>query len=179
HLKQRKGRHGVFFGCSNYPKCKYTSNKNHYYKKPTSPSRASNLIKINASDIQSVSYCPMSFYYRQHGVEQSHKNQVSMEKGTFNHEVERYIQHKRSDSRCYLASYAFGIDHPVTVFFRGYRDEKLIHNPLGRLSMKTYYWLSPKLIFIGKYLPGFKLLSQIVINKLFKLLSTNISRNNP
>lgn len=25
-LIERKGKHGIFYGCSNYPKCRYTKN---------------------------------------------------------------------------------------------------------------------------------------------------------
>ena len=33
-LVARKGKHGDFFGCSNFPKCKYTT-KARWYKKTT------------------------------------------------------------------------------------------------------------------------------------------------
>ena len=40
-----------------------------------------------------------------------------------------------NDDRCFIASYAFGIEDPRTVYFREFRDRHLLHCLAGRLLM--------------------------------------------
>lgn len=53
-----------------------------------------------------------------------------------------------NDDRCFIASYAFGIDDSRTVYFREFRDRHLLHCLAGRLLMTAYYALSPYLVLM-------------------------------
>ena len=53
-----------------------------------------------------------------------------------------------NDDRCFIASYAFGIDDPRTDYFREFRDRHLLHSLAGRLLMRAYYVLSPYLVLM-------------------------------
>ena len=61
-----------------------------------------------------------------------------------------YSSSKKSEG-CYIATMAYGnYDHPQVMFLRRYRDEVLLKSITGRLFVKFYYWLSPKLVKILK-----------------------------
>ena len=55
---------------------------------------------------------------------------------------------KRSEG-CYIATMAYGdYNHPKVMVLRRYRDNILAKSTYGRAFIKTYYWLSPKLVKI-------------------------------
>jgi hypothetical protein len=56
----------------------------------------------------------------------------------------------KTDDRCFIASYAFGIDDPRTDYFREFRDRHLQDCLTGRFLMASYYRLSPHLVRICK-----------------------------
>ncbi len=45
---------------------------------------------------------------------------------------------------CYLLTAGFGRAHPVIDFFRRFRDEALLTNPLGHMFTRTYYATAPQ-----------------------------------
>lgn len=52
---------------------------------------------------------------------------------------------------CYIATMAYGdYDHPHVMILRRYRDEYLLTNWKGRLFVRFYYWISPKMVRILK-----------------------------
>lgn len=55
---------------------------------------------------------------------------------------------KKSEG-CYIATMAYGdYNHPKVMVLRRYRDNILAKSTYGRAFIKTYYWLSPKLVKI-------------------------------
>lgn len=53
---------------------------------------------------------------------------------------------KRNEG-CYIATMAYGdYDHPQVLILRQFRDEELLTTVGGRLFVRIYYWLSPKLV---------------------------------
>lgn len=55
---------------------------------------------------------------------------------------------KRSEG-CYIATMAYGdYDHPQVKILRRFRDEVLLKSNGGRLFVKFYYWVSPKMVTI-------------------------------
>jgi hypothetical protein len=50
------------------------------------------------------------------------------------------------DSRCFIASHAFGSAAPETNFLRIWRDRVLLQTWYGRLFVQTYYELSPLML---------------------------------
>ncbi len=53
---------------------------------------------------------------------------------------------KSSKGFCFVATYAFGEDHPITNDLRLFRDHVLNQSPLGRWFIRTYYHYSPELV---------------------------------
>lgn len=54
-------------------------------------------------------------------------------------------------SACYIATMTYGdYNHPNVVFLRQYRDERLLTNPFGKLFVKAYYFISPKIVNLFK-----------------------------
>jgi hypothetical protein len=50
------------------------------------------------------------------------------------------------DERCFVASYAYGVDHPKTKAMRDFRDTEILSRPGGRWLVSAYYRLSPTLV---------------------------------
>ena len=66
---------------------------------------------------------------------------------------------KRSEG-CYIATMAYGdYNHPKVMVLRRYRDNILAKSTYGRAFIKTYYWLSPKLV---KILSNHKRINSII-----------------
>lgn len=78
---------------------------------------------------------------------------------------------KRSEG-CYIATMAYGdYNHPKVMVLRRYRDNILAKSTYGRAFIKTYYWLSPKLV---KILSNHKRISSIIrclLDKIVEKLS--------
>ncbi len=54
---------------------------------------------------------------------------------------------KPSSGGCYIATMAYGsYDHPQVLVLRNFRDEYLAKSLLGRAFIRTYYFVSPKLV---------------------------------
>jgi hypothetical protein len=54
---------------------------------------------------------------------------------------------ERKSEGCYIATMAYGYyDHPQVVILRRYRDNVLMQSVLGRVFVKFYYWISPKMV---------------------------------
>lgn len=54
---------------------------------------------------------------------------------------------KNKSEGCYIATMAYGsYDHPKVMILRHYRDRILLKSMLGRISVRIYYWISPKLV---------------------------------
>ena len=50
---------------------------------------------------------------------------------------------------CYIATMVYGYyDHPKVLVLRSFRDKYLLKNKLGKLFVKLYYWISPKLVIL-------------------------------
>lgn len=61
-----------------------------------------------------------------------------------------YTPPKKSEG-CYIATMVYGdYDHPKVMILRRYRDEILKKSFLGRLFIRVYYFVSPKLVSILK-----------------------------
>jgi hypothetical protein len=56
-----------------------------------------------------------------------------------------------SKGGCYIATMVYGdYDHPQVIILRNFRDEILLKTIFGRLFVKTYYLISPRLVNILK-----------------------------
>lgn len=54
---------------------------------------------------------------------------------------------------CYIATYCYGESHPITESLRSYRDEVLLSSSSGRVFVRLYQFLSPKVIWSTTRLP--------------------------
>lgn len=58
---------------------------------------------------------------------------------------------QQKNEGCYIATMAYGdYNHPQVLTLRRFRDDVLLKNKFGRLSVKMYYFLSPKLVYLLK-----------------------------
>ncbi|MBP6870976.1 MAG: hypothetical protein KBC43_03125 [Bacteroidales bacterium] len=75
----------------------------------------------------------------------------------------------RSSGGCYIATMAYGsYDHPQVLILRKFRDEILAQSLTGRLFIKIYYFLSPKLV---KLLSGHKSINKGIRNILDQIVN--------
>ena len=57
------------------------------------------------------------------------------------------ISVQKKSEGCYIATMVYGdYDHPQVLAFRRFRDNRLLTNIPGRIFVKLYYWVSPKLV---------------------------------
>ncbi len=69
-------------------------------------------------------------------------------------------RYSKKNEGCYIATMAYGnYDHPQVLFLRRYRDQILKSSTLGRLFIRCYYFVSPKIVFMLK---GHDLINQII-----------------
>ena len=82
---------------------------------------------------------------------------------------------KRSSSSssggCYIATMAYGsYEHPQVIELRKFRDEILASTFIGRLFIKTYYLISPKLVEKLKNKKGINAIIRKTLNQFIKLI---------
>ena len=58
-----------------------------------------------------------------------------------------------ADRRCFIASFALGIDDPDTQLLRLWRDQRLMPSRVGRTMVLFYYHVSPVMVRILSALP--------------------------
>lgn len=77
-----------------------------------------------------------------------------------------------SSSGCYIATMAYGdYDHPQVLKLRRFRDEVLDKNYFGKLFIKYYYSISPKLVSLLKGQPYVNTTIQNILNQIIKLIN--------
>ncbi|GIC77599.1 CFI-box-CTERM domain-containing protein [Moritella sp. F3] len=124
---------------------------------------------VNASDCGKVAYCPQSYALsKKHKVtdkyilkRQKHGNQGHAE-------LTNTALAMSKDSRCFIATYAFGEDSAITCDLRLFRDEHLKPHLMGRVFISIYYALSPLLISLCKHSVRFKFLSILLVRSVHK-----------
>ena len=74
---------------------------------------------------------------------------------------------KKSEG-CYIATMAYGdYDHPQVMELRKYRDQVLLKSVPGRLFVRFYYWISPKMV---KLLSGHDSINKAIRRVLDKMV---------
>ncbi|NVN97112.1 hypothetical protein HXX01_02675 [Candidatus Nomurabacteria bacterium] len=82
-----------------------------------------------------------------------------------------YRKPTSSSSGCYIATMAYGdYNHPQVIILRNFRDETLTRTKLGRLFIKSYYKISPKLVELLKKQERTNKLIRIILNQLIKMI---------
>ena len=137
-LELKHGRYGPFFGCSNYPGCKYTTSV--LFDESTPTETAAKF--VNASTIALVKFCPNAAYLKKIAAPTSPEVDKLRIKGQVAHE--RVFR----DKRCFIASHVFHDDHPAVESLRAWRDDTLRHKLYGPKIIEIYYGVSPSLLKI-------------------------------
>lgn len=121
---------------------------------------------VTASDIGKAAFCPhaMSLSKQRAGYA-SPSAESSMENGSILHEdlTDRVMGTR--DSRCYVATYAFGESHPTTEKLRSWRDAELIPHWWGRALVKAYYKASPFLVQACRGNPRFGRIVKAIVSR--------------
>jgi hypothetical protein len=101
-----------------------------------------------------------------------HKSNPSYGGGhTYNKSYSASSNAKRNEG-CYIATMAYGdYDHPQVLLLRKYRDERLMQSCLGRLFVKTYYFISPKLVKILRGHENINAFIRILLDKYIEWLN--------
>lgn len=75
---------------------------------------------------------------------------------------------QNSKEGCYIATLVYGnYCSPEVIMLRKYRDESLNVFFIGRLIIKTYYWISPKIIYLFGQSIWFRYISKSLIEIIF------------
>ncbi len=60
-----------------------------------------------------------------------------------------YSSNSSKKEGCYIATMVYGdYDHPQVLVLRRFRDKQLLSTHFGRVFVKCYYWVSPRLVTI-------------------------------
>ncbi len=118
---------------------------------------------VSASDVGRAAFCPRYLNHKQAGAQVSKYAMAARTKGDIEHDK---LNKQAEDKRCYVASYAYGIDDPRTIRLREFRDENLVGNLPGRILVEVYYRLSPSLIDAAKQFHPLDVLLRRVIDKI-------------
>lgn len=99
------------------------------------------------TDIVSSVYCEQkTIFDRECGDKRPMSVRVKAVTGSFEHlrfQAEGYSR-AVADRRCFIASAVYGEAAPETEFLRLWRDRCLMHSWLGRLAVRGYYAISPR-----------------------------------
>jgi len=101
---------------------------------------------VSASDIGKAAYCPHSLALSKRKHADNVESDAARQRGTDLHEDLTGKVMGDLDKRCYVATYAFGEDDPITQSLRAWRDRVLKPTWWGRALVRTYYRCSPWLV---------------------------------
>jgi hypothetical protein len=98
----------------------------------------------------------------------------NFDSGYYNKPRSTYKSNKKEG--CFIATYAYdNYNHPDVLILRSFRDTLLYKSILGRWFIKTYYFLSPKLVSLLKWLKIPKSLIRKFILPLVLLINKNFN----
>lgn len=102
-------------------------------------------VKVSASEVSEAFFCSYRLRNRLNGVTVSKRFKKSAKRGDSKHEYQNRIGR---DKRCFISTYALGDEHPDTVRLRVFRDQVLMTSFIGRLIVRMYYLISPRLVHL-------------------------------
>ena len=79
---------------------------------------------------------------------------------------------------CFIASVCYnGYDSPEVLTFRYFRDEVLLKKYSGKIFVKAYYFLSPKIsLYIGKSEKAKRVIRKYFLDVILKFISNNFDK---
>lgn len=76
---------------------------------------------------------------------------IQSPKSVHNYDLPNYKTKNQPNEGCYIATMAYGdYNHPQVLTLRRFRDDVLLKSKSGRLLVKIYYYISPKLVYLLK-----------------------------
>ncbi|MFC1742878.1 CFI-box-CTERM domain-containing protein [Candidatus Riflebacteria bacterium] len=104
---------------------------------------------------------------RAEDIDSSEMHEENTEKMLKNDEL---VNGQNQENQCFIASAVFSPTHPYVQFLRNYRDQFLVRSLQGRIFIKLYIRVSPKLLpFIRAFPPLQSLLKKVITRYIFKL----------
>ena len=103
---------------------------------------------VSASDVGRAAFCPHSLELKNAGARVSEDAIKRRQRGDQLHD--EHNQKVVEDSRCYIASYLYGVNDERTNRLRRFRDTVLIPHRSGRFLIDLYYLISPRLVSLAK-----------------------------
>jgi len=102
---------------------------------------------ISASEVGRARFCAHALELKYSGAAVSASAEKARERGDAAHErFNTQMRESQRDSRCFIASHAYGLQDPRTEMLRQWRDEVLMPTATGRVFVKLYYLVSPALV---------------------------------
>ena len=123
---------------------------------------------VSASDVGRAEYCPHYLEHKYKGSEVSASAKSARIMGEVAHDE---LNRVANDSRCYVATYLYGIDDPRTQQLREFRDTYLYRAFLGRCFIRTYYFCSPLLVVLCKKIPWLANIIERAVGALVKSIA--------
>lgn len=131
---------------------------------------------VNASDAGKAAYCAHALSLSKKNVKANAASIKLQKEGTRKHDrlTQSVISEGASDaqdSRCYVASYAFGCDHTVTQSLRDWRDHRLLSVPGGYALVRVYYATSPAWVQLCRRHPRIARASKLMVMMIYRCIS--------
>lgn len=110
---------------------------------------------VSASAIGEITFCPRKRYYRVHSKTSKPEKDFLAKRGKAHDQiVENRVYTESKDTRCYIASYLYGHEHPKTNLLRAWRDSYLLNSWWGIILVNLYYALSPLVVKLAAICPA-------------------------
>lgn len=101
------------------------------------------------TDIVKTVYCEQKFVFdRTYGDKRPEPIKQLAEDGVRQHTRFEKQGKLAVDRRCFVATAVFGAEAEETNYLRQWRDEVLLRTGFGRLVVRVYYYLSPKMLWL-------------------------------
>lgn len=108
-------------------------------KRPTKP--------LSITEIVSVAYCEQKVIFDiERGRSETREVRLKREDGISRHKRFEAEGRRSQDRRCFIATAIYGSDAFETDFLRGWRDRVLLPTRFGRIFVRFYYFVSPRLL---------------------------------
>lgn len=104
---------------------------------------------LSATDLAAMAYCDAKVLLdKTHGEavtqqQAARRHEGNLEHARFHRDVVRH--HNRKPAPCYIASRLYGLEDPRTNELRRFRNTYLMPSAAGRMLVRVYYALSPRL----------------------------------
>jgi len=126
---------------------------------------------VSASDVGQVVVCSKCLEKKYRGTEViSEQRKQARSFGDKKHE-QFNKEIKSTDTRCFIASHVYGVDHQKTEKLRQFRDRELMKSAFGRAAVSFYYKVSPYLVKLCRRFNFVDVFFKFAVERVVGLLS--------